>query len=91
LILKGQKFAPFLQQKQKTLENQTLSKIYGQNCAVRIYTNEVKHLFCKVNPEYAKLLFHWTHLLLVHDFSRSLKSFWLIEAVSYRSGSMLLI
>jgi hypothetical protein len=51
----------------------------------------VKHLFCKVNTQYAKLLFHWTRLLLVHDFVRPLKSFWLIEAVPHRGGSMLLI
>src|SRR5438045_9475349 len=62
-----------------------------QNRAVVIHTHEVKHLFCDVDAEYAKLLFHWTRLLVVHDFIRSLKSFWLIEAVSYRSVSMLLI
>ena len=38
------------------------------NGAVRIHTHEVKHLFCNVDAEYAKLLLHWTRLLVVNDF-----------------------
>jgi hypothetical protein len=51
----------------------------------------VKHLFCKVNTDYAKLLLHWTRLLLVNDFIRPLKSFWLMEAILHRGGSISLI
>jgi hypothetical protein len=57
---------------------------------MRIHTHEMKHLFCKVNTEYATLL-HWTHLLFVNDFIQSLKSFWLMEAEPHRGGAMLLI
>ena len=62
-----------------------------QHRAVCIHANKVEHLFCKVNTEYAQLLFHWTHLLLVNDFIRPLKSFWLMEAVPHRGGSISLI
>jgi hypothetical protein len=61
------------------------------NRAVCIHRYEVKHLFCHVDTEYAKLLFPGIRLLLVHDSSRRLKSFWLIEAVPHRGGSISLI
>jgi len=58
------------------------------NRAVYIHAHKVQYLFCKVNTQYAKLLCHWTRLLLVHDFIRPLKSFWLMEAVPHRGGSI---
>jgi hypothetical protein len=69
----------------------TLEPFAHHNRAVGIHANKVKYLFCKVNTEYAQLLFHGTRLLLVHDFSRLLKSFWLMEAVPHRGGSISLI
>ena len=62
-----------------------------QNRTLLMHTHEVKHLFCDVDAEYAKLLLHGTRLMVVHDFIRSLKSFWLIGAVPYRGGSISLI
>jgi hypothetical protein len=58
---------------------------------VLIHPDEVKDLFCDVDAQYAKLLRHWIRLLLVHDFIQPWKSFWLMKAMPYRSGSMLLI
>jgi hypothetical protein len=40
-----------------------------QNCAVLIHTYEVKHLFCHVDTDDAKLL-HGTRLLWLNDFTR---------------------
>ena len=62
-----------------------------QHRALLMHPHEGKHLLCDVDAEDVKLLFHWTRLLPVNDVVRPLKSFWLIEAVPHRGGSISLI
>src|SRR4029453_8505834 len=40
-----------------------------QNRPVRIHPHEMKHLFCHVDADYAKLLFHGTRLLWCNGFT----------------------
>jgi hypothetical protein len=58
------------------------------NGTMCIHPHEMKHLCGNIDAEYAKLLRHWTRLLVVYDFLQPLKSLWLIEAGPHRGGSI---